>query len=107
MDEDQLIRQFMQAHREEISDSGFSNRVMRHIPTERPFWMFCVASILVVAALIAMFIWQDGWHTICTFAVKAIETAVIARYSTVNPLAIIVLVGFIIWYMADRVKSIA
>lgn len=105
MDDDQLIRQFLQSRREEVSDSGFSQRVMRHVPAERPFWMFCVATIAIVAACVALFFWLDGWDALCTLFVKACQAVAVARFSSFNPLYALLLTGFVIWYLADKVKS--
>ena len=106
MDDDQLIRQFMQAHREEISDSGFSERVMRHIPVERPVWMFALAAFLGVVALAAIFIWFDGWSAICNVFVRIYYAFTFAKHYTFNPLYLLVFLGLGCWFLTEKIKGI-
>ena len=109
MDEDQLIRQFMQAHREDISDSGFSDRVMRHIPADRPAWMTCATIFLALAALAVLFIWFDGWSVLCSIYVRLYTAITYAKHLhfTFNPVYLLVFLGLGCWLLSERIKKIA
>jgi len=107
MDDDKLIRQFMQARREEISDSGFSARVMRHIPYERPFWMYIATALILLAALAAMFIWFDGWSVLCSVFVRLYTAVAYAKHMAFEPLYLLVFVGLAGWLVIDKIKKIA
>ena len=108
MDDEQLIRQFMLSAREEVSDSGFSARVMRHIPNTRPFWVFPTAMLLIVAAVIALFIWFDGWSVLCSIFVRVYTIFAYAKHFhfTFNPLYLLVFLGLGCWYLTEKVKKL-
>jgi len=108
MDDDQLIRQFMQAHRQEVSDSGFSDRVMRHIPARRPIWMLIVATLLAVATLGTLFIWFDGWSVLCDVFVRIYTAFTYAKHfnCTFNPLYLLVLLGLGCWFLTEKIKNL-
>jgi hypothetical protein len=106
MDDEQLIRQFMLSAREDVSDSGFSARVMRHIPTMRPLWVFPVATLLVVAALAALFIWFDGWSVICSLFVRLYTAFTYAKHFSPNPIYLLVFLGLGCWYLTEKIKKL-
>ena len=106
MDDEQLIRQFMLAAREDVSDSGFSARVMRHIPAMRPLWIFPVAVVFVVAALAVLFIWFDGWSVLCNIFVRLYTAFTYAKHFTFNPLYLLVFLGLGCWYLTEKIKKL-
>ena len=106
MDDDKLIRQFMLSAREEISDSGFSARVMRHIPKERPFWVFPVTVLFAVTALAVLFVWLDGWSVLCNIYVRVYTAITYAKHFTFNPLYLLVFLGLGCWFLTERIKKL-
>lgn len=106
MDDDKLIRQFMLSAREEVSDSGFSARVMRHIPNERPFWVFPITVLFAVAALAVLFVWLDGWSVLCNIYVRAYTAITYAKHFTFNPLYLLVFLGLGCWFLTERIKKL-
>lgn len=104
MDEELMIKQFLQAGAEEINDSGFSERVMRHVSNEKPFWLVFIAVVLAVAALVLMFIAFDGWAYVCNFVTKACSIAAYATHFYINPIYILVFIGLITWCIIEKVK---
>lgn len=106
MDDEQLIRQFMLSAREEVSDSGFSARVMRHIPNTRPIWVFPATMLFVVAAVAALFIWFDGWSVLCSIFVHVYTIFTYAKHFSFNPIYPLVFLALGCWYLTEKIKKL-
>ncbi len=60
--DDQLLRQFFsEAARQQISDNGFSRRVMRHLPV-RINWIERVWTLCCIAVAVVLFVMFRGWE---------------------------------------------
>ncbi|GEM_PF-3854336 len=78
MNDEELIKQFMRQHRTEISDQGFSKRVIANIPYRR-YGMFIPSSLLMVVlvALLAYIVQQQLFlpilYDVLNFAFRVIQ----------------------------------
>lgn len=106
MDDDQLIRQFMQARREDISDNGFSDRVMRHIPFERPFWTYIASALFILTALAALLIWFDGWSVLCSIFVHIYTAIAYVKHMAFEPLYLLVFIALGGWLAIEKIKQL-
>lgn len=61
--DEQRIRQFMQAHKHEIADNGFSRRVMRRLPTQAKVLSDVLTAICVVLCATLLYVF-DGVNVI-------------------------------------------
>ncbi len=69
---DQLISKFMQSHKQEIADNGFSRRVMHRLPTRAKVVSDMLTCIVIVASCI-LFIVFDGASLIYEAIIPALR----------------------------------
>ena len=113
MEDDELIRSFMLAGREEIADDGFRERVMERIPREKPMWL--TAALIVVGIIVALaivttlFLSLNGWNMVCHAIVRGFEALTALRHTTIsfNPIYTLIIAPIILWLGAEKVKQLA
>lgn len=59
--DDILVRNFLQAGKQEVADHGFSRRVMKNLPDRRSRWGLFLQLACTTAALILFFL-NNGLH---------------------------------------------
>lgn len=70
--DDQLIKSFMQAHKREIVDNGFSRRVIHRLP-QRAQWLSNILSILCTIACCILFYVFHGFEVLLHSIVEIIN----------------------------------
>ena len=73
----------------------------------RPLWMSLLIAFVVVALAAFFFIRFDGWALVCNLLVDVISRIASIRYTSVNPLAFVALLGLVVWLLVDKAKTIA
>ena len=59
IDDDQLLKQFMDANRQEVADNGFSRRVMRRLPARHNRMVQWINALCTIAGVF-LFLAFDG-----------------------------------------------
>ena len=103
MNNDELIRKFLQENVTQPDDNGFSERVMRHIPRYTPVWIALLKAVLLVAAALLVFFYFDLWTIICNKIVELIQWIAYAKHTSLSPLLLLIPAGLLA-YGADRLK---
>ena len=58
--DDILLKEFLQANKQEIADNGFSRRVMMHLPECKAQVLSFILSTLTLVLAVAIFYFQGG-----------------------------------------------
>lgn len=61
--DEQMISRFMQAHKKEVADNGFSRRVMRRLPVSAKVWSDLLTAVCTVLGCILLYV-TDGLNVI-------------------------------------------
>ena len=106
IDNNKLLRDFFAENKQEITDNGFSRRVMRHLPG-RNNHLARIWSTFVMTVAAALFVWLGGleaaWGTI-----REVVTGMI-NHGTANldPKSIIIAAVVLLFMATRKVASMA
>lgn len=81
--DDQLINKFMQSHKREIADNGFSRRVMRRLPMRAKVVSDILTAICIVVSCILLVVF-DGASLIYDAVVPVFQQSSARLIETLN-----------------------
>jgi hypothetical protein len=101
--EDQWLDSLLSSEREDVPDSGFTNRVLSALPPRRSpkrlrFWI--LGSSILLACLVCLWILPAG-----RFWWEAFERTAVLQLSLGSVIALVSLVGMIVWGAFSAVLS--
>ena len=79
-DDDRMIREFLHAGKEDITDNGFTDKVMRKLPVQKKRRML-LWNVLASLICVAMFFAFDGFHAIIELFRQLFVAAVRGGYA--------------------------
>lgn len=109
MNDDQLIRKFLQENRREPEDNGFCEQVMSHLP-QRPVnavWITSLEIIALVAGCAILFSQIDLTQVFCNFMVRTLQFVTYLRYMdiSINPLYIVAMLTLLTVWGRYKIKE--
>ncbi|WP_294476730.1 DUF5056 domain-containing protein [uncultured Bacteroides sp.] len=106
IDNDKLLQDFFADNKQEITDNGFSRRVMHHLP-DRSNHLARIWSIFVMAVATVLFVWLGGlqaaWETIREVFVGMIHQGA----TSLDPKSMIIAAIVLVFLATRKVASMA
>ena len=104
--DENLLKDFFTANKQEIADNGFSRRVMHRLP-DRSNWLARIWNAAVVVAGAVLFIWMGGleaaWGTIREVFISMINQGT----AELDPKSIIIASVVLVFMATRKVASMA
>lgn len=104
--EDQLISQFMQAHKHEIADNGFSHRVMRRLPMQAKVLSDILTFIGILVSGI-LFYTFDGITLISQAILPVFQQSATQIIENLNPQTLIPILGVITYLGIQKALALS
>lgn len=106
VDNDKLLRDFFAENKQEITDNGFSRRVMRHLP-DRNNHLARIWNAFVMTVAAVLFVWLGGleaaWETIKEVVIGMINHGT----ANLDPKSIIIAAVVLLFMATRKVASMA
>lgn len=109
MNDDQLIRKFLQENCSMPEDNGFSERVMNHLP-QRPVntaWITLLEIAALAVGCVILLSQVDLTQVFCDFTVRALQFVTYLRYMdiSINPLYMVAALTLLTVWGGYKIKE--
>lgn len=109
MNDDQLIRKFLQENRSVPEDNGFCERVMSHLPQRavNTAWITLLEIIALVVGCAVLLSRVDLTQVFCDFTVRTLQFVAHLRYMdiSINPLYMVAALTLLTVWGGYKIKE--
>lgn len=102
--DEQLIRRFMQEHKHEVADNGFSRRVMRRLPMQAQRLSDILTAIGVAGGCILFYVF-DGPNWILSALQSIFQYPINNWITSLQPQTCLPILGVIVFWGIQRAYS--